>query len=185
VIVERVEAESFKRVVSCRDAASGLRSRLLAAESAEPMVADIDPLRAGTLAASLGARVVSPGDPLRTECDALAPCALGGIINDETLPELRCRIIAGGANNVLAAPEHVGALDRRRTLYAPWTVMIVARCTNRRSSCNWANCWPRRISPGGGGWSPNSRRTIAGNRGASASRLMSLFIGISRAGGRH
>jgi leucine dehydrogenase len=91
---------------------------MLAAESAELAVADIDPLRAGN-AASLGARVVSPGELLRTECDALAPCALGGIINDETLSGLRCRIIAGGANNVLAAPEHAGALDRRGILYAP------------------------------------------------------------------
>ncbi len=49
----------------------------------------------------------------------LAPCALGGIINDETLPRLRCRIIAGGANNVLAAPEHADRLGKRGILYAP------------------------------------------------------------------
>ncbi|MGW7691238.1 hypothetical protein ACWGMA_20580 [Streptomyces asiaticus] len=49
----------------------------------------------------------------------LAPCALGSVVTDETLPRLDCRIIAGGANNVLAAPAHAAMLQARGILYAP------------------------------------------------------------------
>ncbi|MER5305918.1 Glu/Leu/Phe/Val dehydrogenase dimerization domain-containing protein [Streptomyces lasiicapitis] len=94
-------------------------ARLLAAESAELLVSDIDPRRAAAVARAVGARVVDPATAAITECDVLAPCALGSVVNDRTLPELRCRIIAGGANNVLAAPEHAAALEARGILYAP------------------------------------------------------------------
>ena len=52
-------------------------------------------------------------------CDVLAPCALGGAINDRTLPELRCKIVAGAANNQLASDETGVALHARGLLYAP------------------------------------------------------------------
>ncbi|TPQ20906.1 Leu/Phe/Val dehydrogenase [Streptomyces sporangiiformans] len=92
---------------------------LLAAESAELVVADIDPARAACVAERFGARVVDPSTIAGTTCDVLAPCAMGAVVNDATLPGLRCRIIAGGANNVLAAPEHAAALTARGILYAP------------------------------------------------------------------
>ncbi|MFH9068762.1 Leu/Phe/Val dehydrogenase [Streptomyces alboflavus] len=94
-------------------------ARLLAAEGAELLVSDIDARRADAVARSVGARVVDPATAAATACDVLAPCALGGVVDDRTLPELRCRIIAGGANNVLAAPEHAAALEARGILYAP------------------------------------------------------------------
>jgi leucine dehydrogenase len=53
------------------------------------------------------------------ECDIFAPCALGGIIRDDTLPELKCRIVAGSANNQLERSEHGEALDAAGILYAP------------------------------------------------------------------
>jgi leucine dehydrogenase len=53
------------------------------------------------------------------ECDIFAPCALGGIIRDDTLPELKCRIVAGSANNQLESSEHGEALDAAGILYAP------------------------------------------------------------------
>ena len=58
-------------------------------------------------------------------CDVFAPCAVGGIINPETVPQLQCKIIAGGANNQIAGSGHIGAsgveaeLQRRGILYAP------------------------------------------------------------------
>ncbi|MFE5121456.1 Leu/Phe/Val dehydrogenase [Streptomyces sp. NPDC056669] len=94
-------------------------ARLLAAESAELLVSDTDARRADAVARIVGARVIDPTTAAVAECDVLAPCALGGVVNDRTLPELRCRIIAGGANNVLAAPEHAAALAARGILYAP------------------------------------------------------------------
>ena len=94
-------------------------ARVLAAESAEVIVADVDTRRASDVAARLGARVVDPHEILSTECDVLAPCALGSVVDDETLPSLRCRVIAGGANNVLAGPDHAAALEARGILYAP------------------------------------------------------------------
>ena len=48
-----------------------------------------------------------------------APCALGGVLNDETIPQLRCRVVAGSANNQLARPEHGTALAELGILYAP------------------------------------------------------------------
>ncbi len=53
------------------------------------------------------------------ECDIFAPCALGGIIRDDTLPSLRCRVIGGSANNQLESAEHGEALQEMGILYAP------------------------------------------------------------------
>jgi leucine dehydrogenase len=92
---------------------------LLAAEHAELIVADTDPRKADAVAARHGARVVAPEAAPGVACDVLAPCALGGVVTDETLPLLRCRVIAGGANNVLATPAHAAALQARGILYAP------------------------------------------------------------------
>jgi glutamate dehydrogenase/leucine dehydrogenase len=60
-----------------------------------------------------------------TECDIYAPCALGGELNDETISRLRCRAIAGGANNQLARPECAQELMARGILYAPDFVVNV------------------------------------------------------------
>ena len=68
---------------------------------------------------TLGARVVSPAEIHRTSCDVYAPCALGGALNDRTVPELRCRIVAGAANNQLASPRNGQMLQQRGILYAP------------------------------------------------------------------
>ena len=58
-------------------------------------------------------------DILSMECDLLAPCALGGILNDESIPQLRTKVVAGAANNLLLKPEHGKALSERGILYAP------------------------------------------------------------------
>ncbi len=82
-------------------------------------VADVDPLKAERAERELGAEVVSLDQIFSVECDVLAPCALGSALNDETIPKLNCKIVAGAANNQLAEPRHGDDLMQRGILYAP------------------------------------------------------------------
>ncbi len=70
-------------------------------------------------ARSLGARTVAPDEIYDVEADVFSPCALGGILNDNTIPRLRAAIVAGGANNQLLEDRHGEELRRRGILYAP------------------------------------------------------------------
>jgi leucine dehydrogenase len=94
-------------------------ARRLAKAGARLTIADMDTARASALAAEIGAAFVAPDAILQTPCDVLAPCALGAIINAESIPLLATRAIAGGANNQLARPEHGAMLRDRGILYAP------------------------------------------------------------------
>ncbi|HEY8393292.1 MAG TPA: Glu/Leu/Phe/Val dehydrogenase dimerization domain-containing protein [Thermaerobacter sp.] len=94
-------------------------ARLLREAGAELIVTDIDPERAERAAREFDARVVPPDTVYDAECDIFAPCALGAILNDETISRLRCRIVAGSANNQLAEPRHAAELERRGIVYAP------------------------------------------------------------------
>jgi leucine dehydrogenase len=101
--------------------AGGVGGRLigLLKEAGATIIAtDVDQRRLDALAGQ-GVRVVSPDAALTTECDILAPCAVGGILNPQTIPLLRCRAIAGGANNQLASPGDADLLRRRGIPYAP------------------------------------------------------------------
>ncbi len=70
-------------------------------------------------ARQMGVRVVGPDEIYDVDCDIFAPCALGGVINAETIDRLNCRIVAGGANNQLATPGDGEELHRRGIIYAP------------------------------------------------------------------
>ncbi len=94
-------------------------ARILKREGMDLLLADVDAARANEAARELGARVVPPDEVLFAECDVLAPCALGGILNRETILRLRTRVICGSANNILASPKDADALERRGILYAP------------------------------------------------------------------
>ena len=94
-------------------------ARILAREGMDLLVADVDEARAAAVARETGARAVPPAEILRTDAEVLAPCALGGVLNRETIPRLRCRIVCGCANNMLATPEDGDALAARGVLYAP------------------------------------------------------------------
>lgn len=97
----------------------------LANAGAAVLVADIDPGRAQAVAARVGG-VALPVDRLfETDCDVYAPCAVGGVLSVETVPRLRCRIVAGSANNQLAEPEAAELLQARGILYAPDYVINV------------------------------------------------------------
>lgn len=65
------------------------------------------------------ATIVKPDDIYDVDCDIFSPCALGGVVNDQTLDRLKCKIIAGSANNQLAEGRHGLALRRKGILYAP------------------------------------------------------------------
>jgi leucine dehydrogenase len=71
------------------------------------------------LARSLGGRWIAAPRALTAEVDVLVPCALGGVLNDETVPELRCPIVAGAANNQLASEAVADLLAARGVLWAP------------------------------------------------------------------
>jgi leucine dehydrogenase len=97
----------------------GPLARALAAAGADVMVADVDEARAARLAAEIGAEPVAAGAALETSCDVLAPCAVGAVLNERTIPRLRCRVVAGSANNQLERPVDAEALRGRGILYAP------------------------------------------------------------------
>jgi leucine dehydrogenase len=104
-------------IVGMGHVGSGL-ARRLADAGAQLLVSDIvDERRA--LADELGATWVDPAEAMLTECDVLAPCALGGAINLDNVEALRCRIVCGSANNQLADECLAPQLGEREILYAP------------------------------------------------------------------
>jgi leucine dehydrogenase len=105
-------------IQGCGNVGSHLAAELHRA-GAKLIVADIDPGRAARLAAELGAEQVEPDSIVSVEADILAPCALGGTLNDATVPLLRAEIVAGAANNQLREPLHGDALAARDILYIP------------------------------------------------------------------
>src|SRR5207248_11112939 len=93
-------------------------ARHLLDAGARVMVADIYQDRLDPLLA-LGAEQVDHGSIHATECEIYAPCALGAVIRAETIGQLRCRTVAGAANNQLADDRMGDELQRRAILYAP------------------------------------------------------------------
>lgn len=91
----------------------------LAADGARVLVADVDGRRAADVAEAVGGEVVGPETVIGKSCDVYAPCALGGTLNAGTIPSLRCRVVAGAANNQLAEPEDARRLREAEILYAP------------------------------------------------------------------
>jgi leucine dehydrogenase len=83
------------------------------------IVTDIAKERAQRLVKAFDAEAVAPDQIYGVSADVFAPCALGGVINDQTLPELKAEIVAGAANNQLLEDHHGEALSARGILYAP------------------------------------------------------------------
>jgi leucine dehydrogenase len=90
-----------------------------AAEGARLSIADVDRAKAQKLADATGGKVVGTDEILTLEADVVSPCALGAILDEESIPQLKTPIIAGGANNQLARPEDGPRLQARGILYAP------------------------------------------------------------------
>jgi len=86
---------------------------------AKLIVSDIDAERVKRVVSDFGARGVELDDIYGAEADIFAPCALGAVINDHTIPQLKVEIVAGAANNQLLEEKHGTALDKKDILYAP------------------------------------------------------------------
>jgi len=91
----------------------------LAAAGAQLVVSDIDPAKVKLVVEATGARAVDADAIYAAKADIFAPCALGGIVNDRTLPQLTVEIVAGAANNQLLEPRHGDELEAKGVLYAP------------------------------------------------------------------
>jgi len=83
------------------------------------VVSDVDPAKVRRAVTDLGAKAVSPDTIHGIKADIFAPCALGGVINDDTVEAVRAPIVCGGANNQLAEARHGDRLQRRGIVYAP------------------------------------------------------------------
>lgn len=91
----------------------------LVKEGAVVTVADIDQAKVKLMNDKFGAQALDPNGIVTSDCDIFAPCALGAVINDETITKLKCKVVAGGANNQLAESRHGEALLEMGILYAP------------------------------------------------------------------
>ncbi len=91
----------------------------LVKEEAEVIISDIDTVKVEFLKDKYNLQSVSPEEVVFTECDVFAPCALGAVVNDDTIDKLKCKIISGGANNILKESRHGDLLVKKGILYAP------------------------------------------------------------------
>jgi leucine dehydrogenase len=86
---------------------------------AKLIVSDVDNDKVARVVEEFKASAVQPDDIFRVSADIFAPCALGGVINDRTIPQLHASIVAGSANNQLLEDRHGEILKERGILYAP------------------------------------------------------------------
>ena len=93
--------------------------KYLAEAGARLSVADIVEERVRKVVTDFGATAVAPDDVYGIRADIFSPCALGAVVNDDTLGRLKVDIVAGSANNQLAEPRHGAALHERGIVYAP------------------------------------------------------------------
>src|SRR5690242_20228362 len=93
--------------------------RLLRVEGANLACSDVDAAGVERAQAELECDVIAPDAVYDTACDIFSPCALGAILNEETIPRLRCRAVVGSANNQLATGADAERLRGRSILYAP------------------------------------------------------------------
>ncbi|MCI0527110.1 MAG: leucine dehydrogenase, partial [Nitrospira sp.] len=140
-------------------------AQLLHGEGARLYLSDLDSERLRKIAGSLKATITLPEEIYSIPCDLFAPCALGGVINEQTLQLLRCRIIAGAANNQLADKQYGSRLYERDILYAPDYVINAGGLIN--IACEF------------GGYSPD--RALARVRGI-ADTLRKVFTLSKREG---
>ncbi|ASB88523.1 branched-chain amino acid dehydrogenase [Bacillus sonorensis] len=93
--------------------------RHLHEEGANLIVTDINKEAVERAVADFGARAVDPDDIYSQDCDIYAPCALGATINDDTIPQLKAKVIAGAANNQLKETRHGDQIHNMGIVYAP------------------------------------------------------------------
>jgi len=91
----------------------------LARVGAKLVVTDVDAAKVKRAVDDYGASMVAPEEIYSVAADIFAPCALGGVVNDQTLPQFKVELIVGGANNQLLEPRHGDLLEQRGIVYAP------------------------------------------------------------------
>jgi len=123
-------------------------AQLLHAEGAKLVCADIDPQRVKRVVDEWGATAVAPSEIYGVPADVFAPCAMGAVINDDTIRRLEVEIVAGGANNQLAEDRHGDLLEERHITYAPDYVINGGGLINVNAELH--------------GWSPERARSKAG-----------------------
>lgn len=92
--------------------------RLLVEQGAKVVVTDVDGDKIAAAVAEFGVTSVAPEQIYDQAVDIFAPYALGGVINDDTIPRLQCKIVAGSANNIFAEERHGDELQARGIVYA-------------------------------------------------------------------
>ncbi len=94
--------------------------RILVDEAkADVVVSDVDVDAVARAVREFGVETVPPDRIHAEQCDVFAPCAMGAVLGDDTIPDLRCAVVVGSANNQLARAEHGTDLAKRDILYAP------------------------------------------------------------------
>jgi leucine dehydrogenase len=91
----------------------------LARVGAKLIVTDVDPAKVKHVADDHRTTAVAPDEIYSAKADIFAPCALGGVLNDQTIPQLKATLVVGAANNQLLEPRHGDLLQQRGVLYAP------------------------------------------------------------------
>jgi leucine dehydrogenase len=120
-------------------------AKLLHEAGAKLIVTDVDNISVSRVVNEFGAECVRPADIFSTRAEIFAPCALGGVINDATIPELKVQIVAGAANNQLLEDRHGAMLRERKILYAP---DYVANAGGVLHGCTELLGWGREYSAG-------------------------------------
>lgn len=108
-------------------------------EGANIIVTDINREAVNRAVEAFQAEAVDPDDIYSVECDIYAPCALGATINDETIPEIKAKIIAGSANNQLKESKHGDLLHEKGILYVPDYVINAGGVINVADELNGYN----------------------------------------------
>jgi leucine dehydrogenase len=103
-------------------------------------VADVDEKAVQRAVESFGAEEAGTHEILFLDVDVLAPCALGGVLDDETIPRIQAKVVCGGANNQLADDRHGVALADRGILYVPDYVANAGGLI--AGVCEWAGAGP-------------------------------------------
>src|SRR5438045_8200385 len=111
-------AEKRVAIQGCGNVGYHLAANLHRA-GARLIVSDVDQTKVERVVKEFGASVASSTDIYASAADIFAPCALGGIINDETIPQLKVEVVVGGANNQLLEERHGEEIEKRGILYAP------------------------------------------------------------------
>lgn len=120
----------------------------LAAEGAKLIVTDIDEEKVQRVVRDFDAEAVAPARIYGVDAEIFAPCALGAVVNDQTIPQFKFQIIAGAANNQLAEERHGTELLQRGIVYAPDYAINAGGLINVYGELN--------------GWSPDRAKHKAG-----------------------